>query len=109
MSAVDFNDRLATLRTAFLADLAGQRPAVTAALMKADSLGSAAAERALLVRVTHSLSGRGGTFGYPELSEKAGALYALLDAQSRDVQALRLAARALLTAIARILDPPPRG
>ena len=109
MNAVQFSDRMASLRAAFLADLGAQRPAVTAALMKADSLGASAPERAMLMQSAHSLSGRGGTFGYPELSEKAAALYALLEAQSRDAQALRLAARALSTAIARILDPPPRG
>ena len=109
MSGVQFSDRMASLRAAFLADLAAQRPAMTAALMKADALGPAVPERTLLVQATHSLSGRGGTFGYPELSEKAAALYALLEAQSRDAQALRLAARALSMAIARILDPPPRA
>ncbi len=108
MSAA-FGDRMASLRAAFLTELGTQRPALTAALMKADSLGAAAPERALLITATHSLSGRGGTFGFPELSEKAGALNALLEAQSRDVNALRQAARALMTAMARMLDPPPRG
>ena len=108
MTAVEFQDRLAALRQAFLDDLGTQRPALTSALMKADALAPSAPERAFLVQMTHSLSGRGGTFGYPELSAKAAALYSLLEAQSRDLQALRLASRALLTAIARILDPPPR-
>ncbi|MBP6012887.1 MAG: Hpt domain-containing protein [Alphaproteobacteria bacterium] len=100
---------MASLRAAFLTELNGQRPVLTAGLMKADTLSAAAPERALLIAATHSLSGRGGTFGFPELSEKAAALNALLEAQSRDVNALRQAARALMTAMARILDPPPRG
>jgi HPt (histidine-containing phosphotransfer) domain-containing protein len=73
MTADAFQERMRVLRGAFLEALAGDLPE-----LRRHIDDSAYAEAAGIV---HKIAGRAGTFGYPEVSECAGALEALLAEQ----------------------------
>lgn len=101
MSKAQLADRIAALQAAFLRELADTRPELTALL----ALSPEGASRDRLIVLTHSIAGRAGTFGFPELSDAAADVHDLIEAR-RDMSA---AARALIKAVAMVLDPPPRA
>lgn len=94
-------DRIAVLQVAFLKELADTRWELTALLTR----NQTGENRERLIALTHSIAGRAGTFGFPELSEAAANVHDSIDAD-RDT---RVAARILIKAVAMVLDPPPRA
>lgn len=101
MSKAHLVDRIAALQAAFLKELGGARLELAALLSQ--TLDSARRDR--LIALTHSIAGRAGTFGFPELSAAAADLHDRIET-GRDT---REAARNLVNAVAIVLDPPPRA
>jgi HPt (histidine-containing phosphotransfer) domain-containing protein len=62
----DFDARMAELRARFLQEAGKERERLIEAFRDDD--------HAAVRRIAHSLSGRAGMFGFPEVSEKAAAL-----------------------------------
>ena len=91
-----FEDRMAALRARFLADAAAQRAALSAAL--------GADDRESMRWIAHGLAGRGGTFGYPELSEKAQELEEAIDTGGSS-ERLRELGKVLIEALDRLDQP----
>jgi HPt (histidine-containing phosphotransfer) domain-containing protein len=96
MSTAQLADRIAALSAKFLDELAANRTELSTLLSAPD-------ERLLLL--THSIAGRAGTFGHPDLSLAAIRVHDLLEAGTTN---LGDAAPALLDAISQVLDPPRR-
>lgn len=99
-------DRIAALRTQFLSELGATRGELTALLTRIDQTAPESDERKRLLTLTHSLAGRGGTFGYQTLSDVAAKANELLES---DALGLHDAARMLIMAVSHVLDPPPRA
>jgi HPt (histidine-containing phosphotransfer) domain-containing protein len=62
----DFEARMAELRARFLQEAGKERERLIEAFRDED--------HAAMRRIAHSLSGRAGMFGFPEVSERAAAL-----------------------------------
>jgi HPt (histidine-containing phosphotransfer) domain-containing protein len=67
----DFDARMAELRTRFVQEAAKEHERLVEAFGNDD--------HAAVRGIAHSLSGRAGMFGFPELSEQAAALEAAID------------------------------
>lgn len=78
----DFEGRMAALRQRFVDDARAQMKQVEEAL----SAGNWTALRA----VSHSLSGRAGMFGFPELGEAGQALEEAIDADLPEISRIAL-------------------
>lgn len=104
MTQTHLADRIAALRTQFLSELGATRSELTSLLMRIDQTAPESDEHKRLLTLTHSLAGRGGTFGFPNLSDAAAEANALLE---RDGPGLRDAAQVLIGELSRVLDPAP--
>ncbi|WP_312891276.1 Hpt domain-containing protein [Mesorhizobium silamurunense] len=91
-------DPFAPLRQRFLARCAGQLAELKVIACKQDFLPG----NEPLIRVTHSLAGAAGTFGFAKISARASALETLLLEQADD-GAVRAALDALIAEIERTL------
>jgi len=96
---------VAAFRNAFLKELGETSCELSALLMRVPQAAPGSAEYERLRVLTHSLAGRGGTFGFADLSAAAAEVNALLESDGRSI---REAAYDLLVEVSRALDPPPR-
>lgn len=99
-------DRLTVLRTAFLKELCENRAELTSLLLQTGQAAPTGDAGKRLLALTHSLAGRAGIFGFPNLSDTAAGVHDLLETNGRD---LRDAALTLISALTLVLDPPPRA
>ncbi len=88
----DFDARMAELRARFAEEAEKDRERLIKALADDD--------RHLIRGIAHSMSGRAGLFGFPEVSEKAAALESALENESAQ---LRRAGDALLETLAFVI------
>jgi HPt (histidine-containing phosphotransfer) domain-containing protein len=86
MTAEALQERMRALRGVFVEALANDLPAVAAAIAREDYAEALAQ--------VHKVAGRAGTFGFPEVSDRAGDLEQLLSADI-DRDAVRQAMAAL--------------
>lgn len=77
-----FEEKMAELRTRFLARAAEERVLIQTALVAMD--------KSELRRLSHGLSGSAGTFGFATLSEDAQAVEEAVDANAPDQELQRL-------------------
>ena len=106
MTQTHLADRIAALRTQFLSELGATRSELTALLMRVDQTAPQSDEHKRLLTLTHSLAGRGGTFGFPDLGNAAAEANTLLES---DGPGLPEAAQALIGELSRVLGPAPRA
>lgn len=104
MSNTMLSARLAALSEAFLTELRNNRGELSQLLLHIETLREADERRARLLELTHSLAGRAGTFGFPQLSAAAADVN---DVVETNRSGRREAARKLSLAITQVLDPPP--
>lgn len=104
MSNTVLSARLAALGEAFLTELRSNRGELRDLLLHIDTLREADGRRERLLELTHSLAGRAGTFGFPQLSAAAADVNDVVETNRGGGQE---AAHKLALAIAQVLDPPP--
>jgi HPt (histidine-containing phosphotransfer) domain-containing protein len=75
----DFDARMAELRTRFLQEAGKERERLVEAFRDDD--------HAAMRRIAHSLSGRAGMFGFPEVSERAAALETAVEDEPAQLRA----------------------
>lgn len=104
MSSTALTARLVALGEAFLTELRNGRDELNELLLNIETLRDADERRGRLLELTHSLAGRAGTFGFPQLSTAAAEVN---DVVETNRSGWREAARNLSLTIAQVLDPPP--
>ena len=105
MTQTHLADRIAALRTEFLRELGATRSELTALLTRVDQTARESDEHKRLLALIHSIAARGGTFGFPKLSDAAADANALLES---DGPGLCDAAQVLIGELSRVLDPASR-
>lgn len=89
----EFDEKMEQLRTRFRARAGEDRAKLIIALQQGD--------RETVRHLAHGLSGSGGIFGFPEISQAAEALEDKVDSGAEPPE-LRVAAAALLNALVRL-------
>lgn len=106
MTQSQLADRIEALRCAFLKELGDNRVELTALLTRSDQTAPDSDHHKRVLALSHSLAGRGGTFGYQTLSDVAAKANELLES---DALGLHDAVRMLIVAVSRVLDQPPHA